>query len=182
MILNQKKEDKMRNVKDMKNDEIQDYINTHNHMKLDTTRDLFISLNNYWNILDNKKLLTKVLPRLLKPKPHEIRLVTDEWNIFDHHLAFNCLSNNCPIVNNEADCKNCSCYKKYPKIKQAYEEAVRIRALEIEYHVSCIDYSCWKHDRKFFIKDNNRDLLYIVNSCSESSEDLNKLISTIESN
>lgn len=160
----------MRNVKDMNNKEIQDYINSHNHMSLKITFNLFTWLNNDWNILDNKRLFSKILPRLLKPTPHQLRLATDEWNTFNHHLAFNCFSDSCAIINNEADCKNCSWYSKFPKIKQAYEEAIRIKILEIQFHVGEMESeSCWKEDRIFWIKETNRDLQYIIKSCSEFS-------------
>ena len=165
----------MRNVKDMSNKEIQDYIDKHNHMSLKIVLNLFVWLNNYWNILDNKRLLTKILPRLLKPTPHEIRLATDEWNSFDHHLAFNCFSDTC-----ETDCRNCDCYGKFPKIKQAYEEAIKIKILEIQFNVGEMETeTCWKENRKFWIKDTNRDLKYIVKSCSEFSEELKNVITSM---
>ena len=170
----------MRTVESMTNKEIQSYISKHNHMNLKITHDLFVWLNSSWNILDNKRLFTRILPRLLKPTPHEIRLATDEWNIFDHHLAFNCYSDTCIIINNEPDCKNCSYYQKFPKIKEAYEQAVQIKILEIQYNVHEMDGEyCWGENRVFWIKENNRDLEYLVKSCSEFSEELNKLVQNI---
>ena len=160
----------MSNIKDMKNQEIQDYINTHNHMDLETTKKLIESLNEGISKLDNTKLLTEILPRLLKPTPHEVRLSTDDWNNFDYEFSLQCVDASCPIINDEVDCKSCSYYKKYPTIKEAYEQAVTIRTMEINHYLFGIewgDYGYFNPKRKFYIKENNRDLNYLLRRCDE---------------
>lgn len=177
MIINQKKEYKMSNVKNMKNDEIQEYININTYMNFECVKELYRELLE--DMEDNTKedfliIATPRIEKLLKPTPRDIRLATDDFNNFDYEFAYHCFSEFCPVVNDIIDCASCSYYKKYPTIDEAFKQAVNIRTLEILDYLKAVeygDYGALSPKRKNYIKENNRDLNYLIKRWNKIFDD-----------
>lgn len=167
----------MRNVKDMKNDEIQDYINSNNHMNFECVKELYHELLEDMedNIKEDfLKITTPRIEKLLNPTPHDIRLATDDFKNFDYEFAYHCVTKLCPVVDDIVDCASCSYYKKYPAIDEAFEQAVNIRTLEILDYVKAVeygDYGALSPNRKSYIKENNRDLNYLIKRWNKIFDD-----------
>lgn len=142
----------MSNLKDMSAKDIREYINKHDVMKLKEVHEFIKNvLMEEINTLDMKKVLTKILPKLLTPKSaKEIIIASDDRNTFDN---FN--------VYTEEDCLED--YKKYPKIKDAYIQAVEIRISELATFIYGEAVTNFREDRNFILT-RTKDVEYLVDN------------------
>ena len=140
----------MRDIKEMSAKEIREYIVNHNVMKLKEVHEFIENvLMEEINTLDMNKVLTKILPKLLTPKSaKEIIIASDDrnsFNYFDEYTGEDCLEE----------------YKKYPKINEAYIQAVEIRIFELSTFIYEEPFGKFQEDREFIVP-RNKDVDYLV--------------------
>ena len=117
-------------VKEKRNKEIQEFINTHDPITTTPAKELIEWLKNDTPSLDMEEIEKKYLPKLLKITPHEIRVNSKRY-------------------------KACN-------LNDSYLWAVHTRVMEILHYLSSEEEHQQDSCIKFYIKENNKFLNYIM--------------------